>query len=460
MSNENLKNELNKLPQEFDREQLWSSIELPKKKKKRRGFYWIFVAGIVLLGILLFTISDLNNSPQPPFAKDKKMLEHDSNIAQKVNEKKPGLLSKTLTEENYKSSSFQTTENFKLQKKTNTNSENTELKNDLDSYENQRISASRLLNNREDNSDESRSTDHLPTDEKKSNELSVENEIFSDEPKLKYDNSIYANQENLTSSILRNRIKTFDLIKMIQPLPHIAIEPLEIGNMKVDKEYNFSVPNSYHDRPFSYSLSIFSLIGKSDHDFASVTNSKDREEAEKPLESISVGIIGHKHLNDFELFTGISYTRHNTLLTRSVQDFLIIDNLQSLIQREVNTQYSLYNSYQYIDLFVGFGYNLALGNRWSVTPSIQIGYSLNFSPDGEIIVQDNLVIELAELNEYKNYSKWQGQANLKVARRIGENWEIGLLGFLTTRKSLAEFDDYNHKVSSYGVGLSISRLIK
>ena len=458
MRNDKLKNELNELPQDFDREQLWSSIELPKKKRKRRGFLWVFAAGVLLGGILWITIDESN--PKLSVATDKHVGDNNTIVLKKANEEKSAQIPDLQNKEEEISSSSQVDLNFEPSTKSNANvkdveGEKTLSKQGKNTFENDIGLNVHILDTEEGELDY-----HLKNEDESTNLLIEKNSHHTEESTLKIANRLASNQETSSLSTLQNRLNSSDLIKSVPSLPLLPFELFKISTIELNKELNFLVPNSYHDRPFSYSVSMFSLLGRSDHNFGSVSNASERQDAEKPLESFSIGIVGQKHLNQFELFTGISYSRHNTHLTQLVEDIMIVESVQNLVQREVSTQYSLYNSYQYVDIIGGIGYNLSLGSRWTLVPSVQIGYSLSFNAKGEIFDQDKQFIKLSEIEGYQEYSRWQGQANLKIARSLNENWEIGLLSYLTTRKSLGQLDSYSHTVSSYGLGLAIVRFIR
>ena len=49
MRNEHLKQKLDKIPQGFDRDELWAAIDKPKKRKKRGIIFWIFGFGSAAL---------------------------------------------------------------------------------------------------------------------------------------------------------------------------------------------------------------------------------------------------------------------------------------------------------------------------------------------------------------------------------------------------------------------------
>jgi len=88
MRNEKLRNELNEMPREFDRERIWEGIELPKKKRKRRGLLWLFGLGIILMGLAINFIvehkysgsEDINSRlPDSAYASDKQEFKTQEN---------------------------------------------------------------------------------------------------------------------------------------------------------------------------------------------------------------------------------------------------------------------------------------------------------------------------------------------------------------------------------------------
>jgi len=135
----------------------------------------------------------------------------------------------------------------------------------------------------------------------------------------------------------------------------------------------------------------------------------------------------------------------------------IINSLDQQLQRVTRTQFSLYNSYQFVDLLVGIGYEVSLTDKWSFTPSIQMAYSIGSGSRGALFNQLNQKVDITEIDDYHNYGRWQGLGNLKLMRRFGKHWQVGISAFMTTSKHVAEFDEDAHSVSSRGLGLSLNR---
>jgi len=457
MRNEKLKNELNNLLQDFDREQLWESIELPEKKRRRRGFYWIFIAGILLLGALLslFLKQDADVKQQSSYTEHIN-VEEDIESAEIEIEDKSESINVPSVEKSNTANSDQDLEGSEKNVIDRQSLDNIEAKNLSDQSENRNKPTT--LNINEDAAkksiQESENLNHSQT-------RSIA-DVTKDKLKQKNESQTNIKTKNQSETIITKNPVLSNLendivsVEQIKPISGIALKAFVLKPRQLDFGHHFSITRSYHDRPYIYSLSIFGLVGNSNHDFK---NAVHRQQIESPLETISFGVLGRMFMRNLEVFSGVSYSMNNTHLTTSVEESQYIDNFSNLVQKNISTTFSLYNSYQYLDFVLGLGYKIPLGQNWGITPSAQIGYTLDFKADGSVISDEGQLIVLSDLSGYSDYSKWQGQLNLKISRRLNRSWDIGFITYLSTRKTIGEFDDYSHSVSSYGAGISINRIL-
>jgi len=456
MRNENIKHELNEIPQDFDREQIWSSIQLPKKKQRRRWFFWMTLSGIVFILSVLLTVHLLEDDEKWN-AKSAKYQQIEEPLKTKIGGGDIEGASELVDEES--------------ESEKNGISESTSKESDVEnsvsnSAYTKKIDTPNVLD--ENGSKNFNVLGNIETKDQKKQFLFLEsprtNIIKNDNIKVEDNQSISLLKVDDNSNA-KEEERDFtggeNLDNIIRSIPNLSL-PLSIGyysDYRIEPKFSIAVHNNIKNVS-KYGVSFFSLLGTSNHNFGSSKYTEKRENDEKPLESISIGLLGKKSIGKAVLYSGISFSRHNTHLTHQNKDHAILNSAEGQVNRIITTDYSLYNSYQYVDLVMGIGYEIPFSEKWSLTPSVQLGYSLDFTATGFLFNQFDEVENLTEITEYEDFGKWQGQTNLKISRDIGAQWEVGILAYLNTKKSLAGFDDDPHSVYSHGFGLSISRLFR
>jgi len=446
MRNDKLRDKLNNINHDFDNEKLWSSIELPKKKSKRRRFFWLFFLGIMLLGAVTIPIYDYqNNTPQLSTSDE----EYDSFKSE------PSTMN--LADSNIRSDS----ENMAPLNSSLADSDPKILQNTI---QNNAEEPNKLQKRRRLGNIQAKNTNNNEVKLKAQHQtlgvgLNFNNEEAPNNKKVNSKNIEIAAVDRYGDSI--NNIDENDREKeknvLLLPLPYfIDILPSDydfdlIISPKNDTEK--LVENSKYKK---YGIDVFTLLGQSNHDFGA---SLDRSINETSLETIAFGLLGQVRINNLELFSGFSFIKHNTLLNQEVQAISLLEGISGPTRKTTTIQYALYNSYQYLDVNLGVGYIFSLGRKWSVSPSFHVSYTLSFDPNGGFINQDMGLVDLSDLEEYNNYTKWQGRAHLEILREFSKNWKIGIITYISTSKTLSNLSANSHNVSSHGVGLKISRYI-
>lgn len=440
MRNEDLRNKLNNIYQDFDREQLWSSIDLPKKERKRRGFFWLFFLGIAALSAISISVFNYqNNSPQLSILEE----EHENIKSESTNTKLVGnnILSESesipslnSSQANVNAIGLEKVSDDKVDEpiEIHKNTRRQDLSNDYTNYSDSQVNIQKPKQTIEVN----------PSEKESSNNTIVNSENIDVISKI-------GNDETFKNSGKSDREAEQNVFLM--PLPYI-IKPLpKEKNYELRIDQNKFVENSTF---YKYGISFFTLVGKSNHDFG---NSLIRTVNETSLETLSLGVLGQIRIDNFELFSGFSFVKHNTFFNQDVQTISLLNGIKGPTRKTITTEYALYNSYQYLDVNLGFGYVFSLGRKWSIRPSFHGSYTISFDPNGDIVNQNDELVQLSDLDEYRNYSKWQGRVQFMLSREINKNWEVGIVTYISTSKTLADFEDLSHSVSSKGVGLSVSR---
>ncbi len=446
MRNENLRDELNQLPQDFDREKLWQGIDLPKKKRRRGGVFWWFGVGMLMFlgvfGALYFgriDASDISNGVEK-----KEPLVNTEKSKSEMSPKTSGISSSDLKSQDafredipalpitnnepknpYKSSLENDKREEEFNRKSTLETQSERIKSEMNN---------KRLKNTESGFDNFDKLNNSDIDQNRSNEKD-----FAQYEAIIPEDNAYRAVEDIAQITLPLKLKQSDWFEMDEDIALYESDAINTSK---------------------FAISLFSTAGASSHNFGVSDFTQNRLSNEEALESIGIGFLTHFDINRWNVFSGLSYAMHNTHFTFENEERLIINNFNNPAERLTKTQYSLYNSYQYLDLIVGAGYTLALSENWSISPSLQIGYSVNSSLIGSLFDPLNQEVRISEIDNYNDLGRWQGQANITIGRKVAHNWKIGLIAYASTSKALANFEESTHSVSSYGLGLMISRFIK
>ena len=472
MRNDKLKKDLNNIPQDFDQEQLWNSIELPQKKKKNRGFLWLLFLGISLSGILLFilankdikiTIEDIKNdqiSNQQPIqnasSKQSTSLQ-ESKSAQINNHEDAASINEVVSNTQDDKIGELNNSKFVNSIPSKSISDPSNALNDVE-VANVKVEVPNQVLYNEEIGLENIEKDLvvLGGNEKEINEINAEDDK-SDHLKEEFVDIFEARTAQETQSMDSNPKGRELLLVQNLPIKQIFLDQFKYEFEGIDQQV--SPLRKITVKKIIYGLSFNSFIGNDSHEFIAIEDLLNRKENEKALESFGLSFLGHLQFGEVAFFSGVSYVQYNTNLKFSTEDKSIINSLEGAAYKDLTTNYSLYNSYQFLDLVAGLGYKISINNKWSLIPSLQVAYSISRNLKGAAFSVDNYSEVYFVGNHYNSYSKWQGQGNLKIERKINDKLNLGITLYGNTQKTLGRSDSNTHKVESYGVGISVMSMI-
>ena len=428
MRNENLKNELNNLPQDFDREALWNEIERPKRKK-RRFIFWFFGGFLfLLLGILYL---DSRKSQE---------LEIASALVDETAIKDKNENSIWKDEEPMYSNEIEDINGISQTPVLLQNENNTSINKNVPAPESYGI---------EKRKENVLKPTQFPSDA--TNEGLV---AYKEEHQQVFDNA--KTQKRHQSVEFDESINLSRNLIEIVALPQLVSSIMYENPISLSLESKIAANERLSKGKLTYGMSFASLIGRSNHTFGSQQNSSYRENKENGLESISALLTGFIQVNNWQFFSGLSFSSHNTRFESIDNDYEFLNGLNNTTFRNITTSYTLYNAYQHLDLTIGVGYIFSLNAKWRMQPELQLGYTTLLAAKGEILEEGSL-ISLYSYEPYNNYSNWQGQANLKLSRSMNKNWSVGFMGYWRMDKVLARLEQNMHDVNEHGLGLFIER---
>lgn len=431
MKKERLRTELNKIPQEFDREDLWNAIDKPKKKSKRPLFWmWFFGTSLILIFGVIMTFPALIR----PSITDQTVTSEVESLDNPSNIMRDGV-SPHLREKEVKESKETQEEIARLPTKNRIVQNNTKVKNSTPhqkhnlSIEGRKTYAFDAIN----------STSNLP---ESTAALSLHQE---------------KDGQTLNSS---------ESTTVENPAPALAIHIPSLPTLSswLKNEYQFddsvfdhSIIVSNPQKPMSrFSISWINQFGISKHTFTGGALATKRALEERGLESLSTALIGRSQLGNWHIGAGLSLARYNTHLESSVDRYTVINSLDGPRGARIKEEYSLYNGYQTIDIIADVGYALDLTEKWSLRPTIRMKYGIHMSADGEILDLKDKLIALSTIHQNSNNGKWQGQVAMQLSRDFN-GIEVGIEAYLNTQRLLGRHATIMHETRSYGVGIALNK---
>lgn len=452
MRNENIRDELNQLPQDFDEERLWQGIDVPKKKQKRQGIFWWTYLGVVILGMgsAIYLTTKASKIEHNLVEESREEAVHNAQVVEKVE----------LKRSSEKSSKLNASENIVLgfdQIDDNKEENKTVILN--------RSDPTSLTIGNESSTEERDNTsarDNKVTNETIKDEVTSFSKVFvkTDNESITIDKDLEKPNEVEIQLIPNDELKVLEAKDRLITFACLHQLPFSLSFSKKHISDPAIQLLSFQDNISSkFGLTVFSTYGHPTHEFGKSDFTANRLDNERPLESIGIGILGHMYTHNWDIFTGLSFTSHNTHYTFEKEEQAILHGLDNQVNRVTNTSYSLYNSYQFVNLIVGAGYIIRFSDQWVVSPSLQLHYGLNTITNGSLFDEMDQVKQISEINTYSDFGRWQGQVNLTVTRSIGTNWQLGIMVYSNTSRRIAQFENDAHTISSHGAGLTLRKLI-
>lgn len=461
MRKENRKEALNTMPQDFDREALWKAIDVPKKKRKNRMFFWIFIVGMFLIGLLVvLPIKETTTASSSVSNQDdvRKSLEDEKKVDPLVNQNSIGQDGQAI--ENKMTNLSQAKEG---------KSGDSGTREDVLEKRNRAYATSKTLNEY--------SGPTQVTYEKKNarnialNKKGIPAKVFTE----KINNNFSVNESTTFTEIEKRATEGTDIEYMgkgdemapillnsrvlsIEQIANSFIAELEfersMSNLVIHGE---SKQAKSRDKIEGIGFSLNGILGMANHAFENTIALFDQNEQENALESFGASAFVHYTKKGFDFYSGLSRVQHNTQLQFSAKQSLYENSLSGPIENRITTNYILYNSYIEFDAVVGIGYRLMLGEKWTFKPTVQANMPIKTSAKGEIYKADNAL--KFGVSECCTNPSWSFQAGLGIHRRIGNQWEVGFEGLIRSSSVAHSLEGDEHSLGMKGVRLNVFRIL-
>jgi len=406
MRNDDLKNKLDQRPISFDREVLWDRIDSETQKDNRRFIWWWF--GGLGLFLLMMTLGIKWNTPELKSTISTELIDDQTNELD--NDSK-----------NVSSTSRPQTESNDIEKS-----------NDLEVKSNSQINKLKELGDY---------SQYLIVNTI-TKVVKQEREINNSSSTL-YENGkshFKAKEQVGTKSIGTSKSQETKLQNELISIPFIqslGIKQL-IANQLLGSQEIIILPAKPKVRFARNGIRIGFGIGSDNHSFMS-NDLYDRFGLEKNLESISASINYSRNLyKNFTISSGLTFASSQTNINQSfIRDDVFaksaLDGNTYIITTE--TKRNLYNKYNKLDATLGVGHNVTFGG-WGIEPSLGVGTNILFSYEGDVIDANNNVLELEDLNSYKDKLGLFFYYGINVNRRLGKSIKLGLGAQMQSSRNL------------------------
>lgn len=432
----NLKNRMDHISQDFDRDALWNRIEQPNKRKRKLA--WIFL-GSTILGLLLVTLlfygSKSNQSLIPLEISNEVILLNTSklkdNHAENVNQLDNKVVFKSSNDITINESNHHLINDNNYHNSTNNHSNINKLK-----VQSQLQIKSQIRN--QENLIKMQAIDN-----------SKINEHDYSQPAFSTNNRI--NNHTFNKQIVQiNSIELLTLPTIIINSCQSSIEDYELlTNQIITSESPFKRHNIY----------IYAGLGQDNHQFSNNPLGTYRNYFENSLENLSFGLHYNYKLNQhIFLASTLGFTQSQTNLKRSTKN----TTWQSLGGQAINevtssTMYDLYNQYYRLDLSLQLGYILKIYDSWSLKPVIGFGINLHSLQNGEIWDTNLDLVNLRTRSEYKNKTGIYGSFGLQIEKSWVKGYVVGLNLEMQTTRNLVSKTNYTHQITPINAKIYIGK---
>lgn len=414
---ENLKDKLNSIPQDFDREKLWDKIQTKKKKKR---FLWIWLFPILLASYFLIPTSkiSLNQKFDKSIVNKAQFIEIESNTQENTENTIEDIVAlnnsisdKTeaipyVNDEQVESEQFRFIQNLEVYQ--------------TDIGENETIKK------------------HDPLTKTLSEGRFGEGIIFTtaDNERL---NAHENRTRNLTMDQGLNELNRRDLIG-VTPIGQLSLwqtinSNLPKGKLEVRDLEPYLIEREKYDLPFYIRLGAGAGLDNHDYKDANRIN-------EKELESVIVSLELEQFFTKGLSFSGgLSFTRNTTNLRfeEELSNIGFVDG--SLINDRHITSYNLYNNYTRFDATLNLKY-LVRVEEFFIAPSVGFGYNLSSKVSGEFFEDGSQLIPISSLG-YKSSNGSFGEFNLDIGYELKSNIILGISGKVQTSRILDNNEEHS-----------------
>lgn len=473
MSDNNLKNRMDDLYQDFDKEALWSRIE-SKKRKRKPIFWWVFGFGVfaVVVGIVFYTIDNANNTPIPNQNKIAATQNHQTSAED--------ICSQTGSTSLESSNELVQTSKMEGNLSTNTITESQSLtnaapKSDIHSNiitraENKKNDQKTLVSKHYGNKNSSlinaninEHSQSIVKDTKVTNDKEIHLKVKNQQIEETNLNDFQKVDQNTVVGRINNKenIENTDIANALSLLPNSQL------NFLIIPSRNFTLPSILpitKPKPIQIKNNILSVtfgIGIDHQGFSNTALGQYRQSLEKTLETRSIGIQYERRMQSFSLTANLNAAQSETVLNHSTRS-----NTWRLVQdgRLINGwngyQYKLYNQYQRLDADMQLLYHYGIGNNWQLSPSIGLGLNLSSAQKGHFFDVEGNILDLSERPEYKSNTGIFVVYGLKIRRYIQKDFILDLRLFAQSKRRLTDpnYQSYEQSIQPIGISLGIGKV--
>ncbi|HMR86632.1 MAG TPA: hypothetical protein PKD51_00685 [Saprospiraceae bacterium] len=473
MRDNNLKNRMDDLHQDFDKEALWSRIE-SKKSKRKPIFWWVIGFGVfaVIVGITFYSIYDAKNT----HITNKKYV----TTLQKVQTSSKDSCTQIESSSLHPSNDIVHTSKLTLSQSTNINTENHPLTNAepkskfhsnfktvaKNKKNDQKTLASKHYFNKNGSLIITNKNEHsqsIVNDTKAINDKGINLNVSNQQTQETDLNDF----QKVTQNTLDEKINTHEKEENTEIANALSLLPNSRLNYLIISSRNFNLPSVLlisKPAPIQTKNNILSVafgIGKDHHCFSNNTLGKYRQSLEKTLETKSLGIQYERRIHSFSLMANFTAAQSETELnhsTRSSNWRLVQDG--SVINGWNGYQYKLYNQYQRLDADIQLLYHIDIYNKWQLSPSIGIGLNIQSAQQGHFFDVEGNLLDLSERLEYKSNTGIYLVYGLKIRRYIQKDFIIDLRLFAQSKRRLTDpnYTGYEQSIRPIGISFGFGRV--
>ena len=481
MTNE-LKNRMDDLHQDFDKEALWSKIE--SKERNRKPLFWgIFALGAfaVILGILLINNTSSNYANQ--LNTKKKIASHDYQTSldetcfqifttsdasfneivpttDELDKQKNNSLSLTHPNKNY---NIKTDAILPIIPPFTMNKKETKIK--TSKQESINILTKKNVNNEGRSQTTNNKVEVIQSNNNYSPTLGIENTDdqfnISVNPNIK----LQINQK----SECTNDLATLKLIKKSEQRvienELFLLQTLKMPSLAIpsrDLFINAILPNPISEPlPAKYNIVGIALgLGMDHHRYSNTALGEHRQNIETALETRSLAVYYERSMNLFSFTASLIASQNETVVDHSTKlnSWRLVED-GSIINGWEGYQYKLYNQYQRLDADVQMHYNIDLTDRWQFSPNLGFGINLGNSQHGNFFDREGKLQDLSKRSEYKSNTGAYITYGLRTRMYLNNDFIFDLQLFGQTERMLTKIDyqGYEQSIRPMGIRIGVGR---
>jgi hypothetical protein len=440
MRHTKLKDKLDNVKQDFDKEALWQNIN--KRSKKRWSLLWLFGLFIGVIAVGSYAIS------KHYFTQDNNHSA--TNSASHENQ---------LSTENYSSKSENNSNSHITLKPNQENASLNNAQNVVPSgnkIPKTNSMASSMLNEISNNTSQNKvsissaSLTGTLVDESKVAGVSQDENV-----------QIYRD-ENLTQ-VQSQFLEASHIEAASEKVMEKDLNPIDLINVLVISDWRDSITLAYvlnQDTKKQISVAKKNSIGLSvglglDHH----AFSKFRTQFEKSLESRFLSVVyNRKVMGHFTLQTKFSYCHSQTNVSFTRVDTTLSLNVQNkAVKAWSGNKYDLYNQYQRLDAAISIGYDIEMGKSWQLRPSMGWGINIMHNEYGDTWDQEYSRQNIQFLKAYDKPMKSFLLYQIQLSKIMAKDYHLGLGFSFQSKRFLASDALYSHQIRPMSIEVNFGK---